>query len=59
MPETYILIDNNLQRRVRLHTIDILSHNTAFWNLYFYTPKVTSEEILISSSSGLIDKLTG
>ena len=40
MPETFILTDNNLQRRVRLHNIDILSHDTAFWNLHFYTPKV-------------------
>ena len=40
MPETFILIDNNLQKRVRLHNIDILSHDTAFWNLHFYTPKV-------------------
>ena len=30
MPETFIMIDNNLQRRVSLHNTDILSHDTAF-----------------------------
>ena len=30
MPEIFISIDNNLQRRVRLHNIDRLSHNTVF-----------------------------
>ena len=39
MPETFSLIDNNIQR-VRLHNIDILSHDTAFWNLHFCTPKI-------------------
>ena len=28
--ETFILIDDNLQRRVWLHNIDRLSHDTAF-----------------------------
>ena len=36
------MIDTNLQRRIRLHNIDRLSHDTAFWN-----PKVISEEILV------------
>ena len=30
MPKTFISIDNYLQRRVRLHNIDRLSHNTVF-----------------------------
>ena len=46
MPETFVSIDNNLQRRVRLHNIDKLSHDTAFWNIHFYMPKLISEEIL-------------
>ena len=46
MPETFISIDNNLQRRVRLHNIDRLSHDTVFWNLHFYMLNVISEEIL-------------
>ena len=46
MPETFISIDNNLQRKVMLHNIDRLSRDTAFWNLHFYMPNVMSEEIL-------------
>ena len=46
MPETFISIDNNLQRIVRLHNIARWSHDTAFWNLHFYMPNVISEEIL-------------
>ena len=49
IPETFISIDNNIQRSVRLHNIDRLGYDTAFWNLHFYTPKVISEEILGSS----------
>ena len=30
----------NLQRRARLHNIDRLSHDTAFWNIHSYTPKI-------------------
>ena len=30
MPETFISIDNNLQRKVMLHNVDSLSHDTAF-----------------------------
>ena len=30
MPETFTLIGNYLQRRVRLHNIDRLSHDTVF-----------------------------
>ena len=44
MPETFISIDNNLQRRVRLHNIDRLSHDTVFWNLLLYMSHVISEE---------------
>ena len=47
MPETFISIDNNLQRRVRLHNIDKLSHDTVFWNLHFYMPNVIFEESLV------------
>ena len=47
MPETFILIDNNLPRRIRLHNIDRLSHDTAFWNLHFYIPLAISGEILV------------
>ena len=47
MPETFISIDNNLQRRVRLHNIDRLSQDTAFWNRHFYMPNVIWEEILV------------
>ena len=46
MPDTFISIDNNLQRRVRLHNIDRLSHDTGFWNLHFYMPNVISEDSL-------------
>ena len=49
MPETFISIDNNLQRMVRLHNIDRLSHDTVFWNLHFYMPNVISEEIHVFS----------
>ena len=35
MPETFISINNNLQRKIRLLIIDRLSHDTVFWNLYF------------------------
>ena len=35
VPDTFISIDNNLQRRVRLHNIDRLSHDTVFRNLHF------------------------
>ena len=47
MPETFISIDNNLQRRVRLHNIVRLSHDTVIWNLHFYMPNVISEESLV------------
>ena len=46
MPETFISIDNNLQKRVMLHNIDRLSHDTAFWNLHLYMPNVICEEVL-------------
>ena len=46
MHDTFILIDNNLQRRVRMHNIDRLIHHTAFSNLLFYMPNVISEAIL-------------
>ena len=46
MPETFISIDNNLQRIVMLHNKDRLSHDTEFLNLHFYMPNVISEEIL-------------
>ena len=46
MPETFILIDNNLQRTVMLHNIDRLSHDTEFSNLHSYMPNVISEAIL-------------
>ena len=46
MPETFISIDNNLQRSVRLNNIDRLGHDTVFWNLHFYMPNVISEERL-------------
>ena len=46
MPQTFISIDNNLQRRVRLHKIDRLSHDIVFWNLHFYMSNVISEESL-------------
>ena len=46
MPETFISIDNNLQSRVRLHSIDRLSHDTVFWSLHFYMPNVISEDSL-------------
>ena len=35
MPKTFISIDNNRQRRIRLLIIDRLSHDTVFSNLYF------------------------
>ena len=47
MPETFISIDYNLQRMVRLHNIDRLSEDTVFWNLHFYVSNVISEEILV------------
>ena len=46
MPENFISIDNNLQRRVMLHNIDRLSHDTVFRNLHFYIPNVMFEESL-------------
>ena len=42
MSKTFISIDNNLQRGVRLHSIDRLSHDTAFWILHLYMPNVIS-----------------
>ena len=45
--ETFVVIHNDLQRRVRLHKTDRFSHDTAFSNRHFYTPKVISEEILV------------
>ena len=35
MSETFISIGHNLQRRIRLHHTDRLSHDKAFWNLHF------------------------
>ena len=46
MHRTFISIDNNLRRRVRLHNIDSLSHDTVFWNIHFYMPNVILEESL-------------
>ena len=46
MPETFTSIDNNLQRKVRLHNIARLSHDMAFGNIHFYMPNVIPEEIL-------------
>ena len=40
MFETFISIDNNLQRTARLHNMDRLSHDTVFWNLHFHMPNV-------------------
>ena len=40
MSEAFISTDKNLQRWVRLHNIDRLSHNTVFWNLHFYMPMI-------------------
>ena len=36
MPETFISIDNNLQRRVRLHNIDRLSHDSVLKPPFLY-----------------------